>query len=684
MIKRKDPTVAALGVCAIVLSGLCGACATAPRSTERGASPPTSGKVQSIPIPEQPNGALATPASTRENAELKSITELYQKGEFETALQRLGAFEKTFPRSSLLPQIRNLAGLCYLLTRRPVEAAERFGKALQNHPRAHSFNQYILYNLARARFEANQLREAEEAAGRIDSQALDRENQIKLHHLKAGLLLKRNAGLEAAREVLVANRLMSPQQSQELRPTFSTTLELALESLPSTASLEDLYREFEDVPYADLVLFRLASRERSQNDTEKAAIHAQILLSRYPQSPYYAEASSFASVQEPEAPVEGRTIGVLLPLRGKFGRFGLRSLHSIELAFGIFDPASPDTKVNLVIEDTGDEPEQAVKALERLVREGHAVAVIGPLLTKGLDQVSRRAQELRVPLITLARQEGAPSDYVLPAGITLRLQATELARFAIERKGLKRFAILAPRDRVGEEFLQYFWTAAESLGGEVTGAESYTSGETDFRQQVDKLSGLYYTEARQRELDELAKAREENKIKKKTRKTEQFYNLKPIVDYDAVFIPDEPKVAGQVLPTFSYRDVDNMIFLGPSAWNSPELASRGGAYAERAFFVEAFRPEDPAPAARRFMESYKAAFGTDPTVMEAAAYDAAKLVSLALEESGTEPSRSEVLDRLRGLKDIPGATGSLSFRDGQFFRGMRTFTVRGGQISEVK
>src|SRR5262249_41889348 len=153
---------------------------------------------------------------------------------------------------------------------------------------------------------------------------------------------------------------------------------------------------------------------------------------------------------------------------------------------------------------------------------------------------------------------------------------------AVQQLGIHKFAMIYPRDKVGEEISQYFWDEVEGMGAQVVGAETYAPGETDFRQAVDKLSGLYYSEARQRELDELAKKREQDKIKKRTRKTEAYFNLRPITDYEAVFIPDEPKVAGQIIPTFAYRDVDHVKFLGTSAWNSPEFPSRVQAYAEHA------------------------------------------------------------------------------------------------------
>src|SRR5262249_22689744 len=156
----------------------------------------------------------------------------------------------------------------------------------------------------------------------------------------------------------------------------------------------------------------------------------------------------------------------------------------------------------LVMEDSGEDADQSVAALERLVSQHHAVVVIGPLLSKGIDQVTQRAQELGVPLISLARASSSATsgNYVFQAGITLQMQTEQIARYAHDRLGYSKFAEIYPRDKVGIETGNLFWDAVDGLNGaEIVGAETYAPGETDFRQVVDKLSGLYYTEARQRE-----------------------------------------------------------------------------------------------------------------------------------------------------------------------------------------
>jgi ABC-type branched-subunit amino acid transport system substrate-binding protein len=371
-------------------------------------------------------------------------------------------------------------------------------------------------------------------------------------------------------------------------------------------------------------------------------------------------------------------------MKGKFGKYGMKSLQGIQLAFGIFSPNDPDSRVQLIVEDSGDEPEQALKALNRLVLKHHVVAVIGPMLSKGVDQVSQRAQELGVPLISLSRRAGAQLDYVFQAGLTQQLQTYEIARYAVQNLSLRRFALLYPNDKFGSEISQSFWDAIEALGGKIVGAESYRPEETDFRQTVDKLSGLYYPEARQRELDLLSQEREANHIKKRTRKTEQFFNLRPIVDYDAVFIPDDPKVAGQILPTFAYRDVENIKFLGTSTWNSPDFLSRVQNYAEHAIFADAFFAESNSVTTRRFFDKYKASFNQEPTSLEAMAYDAGAILQKIVTSTRHPLSRSEIRDQLKGVKEFQGVTGKIFFKDGQFFRDLRIIKVKDGHFVEAR
>jgi branched-chain amino acid transport system substrate-binding protein len=663
---------------ALTLTILCvfaSSCATAP-APRKGQRPPR----PTAPPQTQTQGTELKPeqATPKEQAEYKQIQKLYLATAYDVALQKLLAFEKGNPRSPLMPQVRNLHGLTHLLRKQPLLAIPQFKRAIELTPNA-DFRHFVLYNLAACHMDLGQVDEAQAVLAEIRPEALDKETRVKYHSMRAKVFQRKASYLEAARESLALSRLLDASQ---LRGPFITQLEDSLKYLTDTSQLEQLYKDYEDAPLVDLVLFRLGAQELAIGKPGSAESHLKQLVARFPQTTHYADATDLMRSIQSRNIVDSASVGVLLPMKGKFARFGARSLQAIQLAFRIFNLDEADTKVTLVLEDSGEEPEQALRALNNLYFKHHVSAVIGPLLSKGIDQVTQRAQELGLPIVTLSQQPGVGGDYVFQSGLTPKLQAREIARYAIEKMGLERFAIIYPRDRFGEQYSQSYWDAVESMGGKIVGIESYTPGDTDFRQVVDKLSGLYYTDARAKELEELAKEREQLGIKKRTRKTERYFALKPIVDYQAVFIPDEPKVVGQILPTFAYRDVDHVKFLGISTWNSQDLVTRAGAHAEGATFVDAFYPQDEAGGVRKFVERYKATFNEEPGAIEALSFDAAHILETVL-SPGASRSREELKERLKGIRNFQGVTGRISYQEGQFARSLNVLTVQKGQILEV-
>ena len=158
-----------------------------------------------------------------------------------------------------------------------------------------------------------------------------------------------------------------------------------------------------------------------------------------------------------------------------------------------------------------------------------------------------------------------------------------------------------------------------------------------------------------------------------------------VVDFDAVFIPDEPKVVGQLLPTFAYRDIDKVKFLGISTWDSPELLKRAAKFVEGSVFVDGLFADSESVPTQTFITRFMRNTGVAPTTIEAIAYDAGLAVESALRDldPGTV-SRSEIKDRLRTVSDLPGATGMITYHDGEYSRSLTLLTVKDGKITELK
>ncbi len=577
-----------------------------------------------------------------------AMQSLYQKGKFNEAIDRGTALEKKIRSPLALSYVRNLKGLSYLAMRKPLPAIVQFQRALDYQP-PEAIKPYLQYNLAAALSDADQVDDTLETLKDINPANLNSETRSKFYAVRAKNLLSKLAWVDSARSTLEASRAAGATNGNK-----SSYVELLDRAVSQVAKQEDLLKilaGLEDAPLADRVRTRIAPGLN-------------------------LEAPAVTTVGD------SRTIGLLLPLSGRFADFGSRVLNAVTLALKVYDPVG--TEFKLEVEDTGDTVEQTIRALNRLANERQASVVIGPLLSKGIEQVTARAETLGIPLVAITQQPGTAGEYIISAGLTPKMQAFEVARVAVQKLGLKRFAIIHPRDKFGEQYSQSYWDAVESLGGKVVGIESYASGETDFRQVIDRLVGTYYTESRTREIDALTKQREEMKITKRTRKTTQYFDLPPIIEFDAVFIPDEPKVVGQILPTFAYRDVDKVKFLGISTWNSPELIKRAQVFSEGSVFVDGIFLDSESPSAQKFITRFQRDQGAPPSTIEAMAYDAGLAVESALRDLPAGMiSRSEIKSRLRSVSDLPGATGKISYRDGEYSRNLTLLTVKGGKIVEL-
>lgn len=600
------------------------------------------------PIPNSSQLAKEENAITK-NPEYQAIQSAFQRGKYDDAITRATALEKKTRSLLSLAYVRNLKGLSYLATRRPLPAIVQFQRALDYQP-PETIKPYLQYNLAAALTDADQVDDALETLKEISPDSLNLETRAKFHAVRAKNLIAKQSWVAAARATLEASKAAGPTVGT--KATYVELLDRSVSPITKQEEILAVLAGLEDSPIADRVKQRIAPG---------------------------------LNLEAPPATTVGEvhSIGVLLPLSGRFADFGSRVLQAITLAFRTYDPQGIAFK--LEIEDTGDSVEQTIRALNRLANERQVAAVIGPLLSKGIDQITSRAETLGMPMVTLTQQPGTPGDFIISAGLTPKMQAVAVAKTAIQKLGLKRFVIVHPRDKFGEQYSQSYWDAVEALGGQVVGAESYSSGETDFRAVIDRLVGTYYKEARQREITALEKIREEMKITRKTRKTAQYFDLPPIIEFDAVFIPDEPKVVGQILPTFAYRDVDKVKFLGISTWNSPELVKRAAAFADGSVFVDGLFTDSDSIPAQKFITRFMREAGTAPTTIEAMAYDAGLAVEVALRDiaPGTI-SRSEVKNRLRSVSELPGATGKISYQDGEYSRTLTLLTVKGGKIVELR
>ena len=218
-----------------------------------------------------------------------------------------------------------------------------------------------------------------------------------------------------------------------------------------------------------------------------------------------------------------------------------------------------------------------------------------------------------------------------------------LATYVVRELGLKRFAILYPDENYGRTFMNLFWDELIAQGALVVGVESYGSTVTDFADQINKLVGRYYT------------------VPRDLRDKNIPYNPKtPIIDFDAIFIPDAPKQAGLVIPQLAYYDVKDIYLLGTNLWHSSVLIKMARQFVQGAVMPDGFFAESTATNVENFVGTFAETFGRQPEFIEAVAYDSA-MILFQLVARPEVKFRSALRDALRTVKKFNGVTSFTSF-----------------------
>lgn len=431
-------------------------------------------------------------------------------------------------------------------------------------------------------------------------------------------------------------------------------------------------------------LYRLGENALDERDKDRARKYFASVRDFLPGSDLALRAQDILSQLESSRFVESKTIGVVLPLTGKNAPIGQKALRGIEMGLGLNTPGSG---FRLAVMDSEGNPDSARRGVERLVKEDNAIAIVGSLLSKTAPAVASKADELGVPTIGLSQKSGltdlGPS--VFRNALTSEMQVRYLVRTAMEDYGMKRFAIVYPNDPYGVEYTNLFWDEVLARGGTIASVQVYNPKETDFRYPIQRLVGTYYIEARVDEYKARSKhsveVAEKNKKKKSIRQSHEEDVLPPIVDFDAVFIPDSSKAMGQIAAFLSFSGVKGVKLLGTNLWNTLGLAKRAGNFANSLIFVDSFLPTLGTPS--RFVQEYKALYNEEPSLIEIQAYDSALILRQMVAQGAA--TRESLTRELSSLKRFPGALGVLNMSpDREIQRPLMALTLDKGDIVPLK
>ncbi len=364
---------------------------------------------------------------------------------------------------------------------------------------------------------------------------------------------------------------------------------------------------------------------------------------------------------------EQPVIGALLPLSGKQAALGNRVLDGLIAGFGLFDKRRP-APIELRIENYGSDPAAIHRAVAKLADEVRVLAIIGPPEFEAAREAAKAAQSAQVPLLALSpvvASEG-PRDFVFSDQRSDEREARTMASYAVKDLGLSRMVVFYPENAYGAAMMTAFREEVQRLGGKIRRVQSYKPDQTDFSGEIKKLAAIRTP-----------------RPSTKKKGAEAVKAPLPVLDFDALYLPDAFRRVRMILPQLAFHDVRGVQLLGTSQWYVPEGIRKEMDYFEGSVLTAPFFAESSKRLVIDFTDTLFGATGREPDYREALAYDTARMLLGALRDRSVT-DRKSLRDRLQRIEAFEGVTGSVSMtKTGEMQRRSFILKVEGKQIVDV-
>jgi branched-chain amino acid transport system substrate-binding protein len=361
-------------------------------------------------------------------------------------------------------------------------------------------------------------------------------------------------------------------------------------------------------------------------------------------------------------------IGEYGSLTGGDATFGSSTKAGVEVALAELTAAKQGKigglPVRVVVEDDQSQAQEAATAVQKLVNQDQAIAVIGEVASSRSLAGGPICQAAGVPMISPSSTNPKVTevgDYIFRMCFLDDFQGRSVAQFATQNLGLKRIAILKDvKSDYSMGLTQFFTQALTQMGGTVVAEQAYQAGDQDFSAQLTALKAK---------------------------------------NPEAIYIPGYYTEAGLIARKARELGI-NVPLLGSDGWESEKLLEIGGESLNGSYYTNHWALDMPKPELQAFVKTYKEKFaGSDPDAIAGLAYDAAKVLFACLEKIAAEdpetfkglasskagtPERKAATAKLRDLiaqtKDYPGVTGTITLDENRnASKPLVVLEIKGGQ-----
>lgn len=572
------------------------------------------------------------------NALFSKAEKLFQKKEYDNALKLYNEYISNFPKGYLAAEALIKIGLIQTALGKNDEARKIYEQVIGQYPDSF-FALTAKVEILTTLFNKGKYQQVIRRAGVILKTTNSRAHLLRTYILLGDSYLATDFAVDALDSYLSAYKKAENAEKEDIY----AKIEGAAKNADPKSIVRLLTRMGNDLPADDLI-YRLGVKKNEWKKYEDAVSLLSDFVEKFPKHNHVAQAEDLIKEINEKFTFNHNTLGCLLPLSGPYETYGHKILNSIELARSQFNAKNNRPLIRLIVKDTESDPEKAALAVQALSEE-RVGAIIGPVATH--EAAAAAAQEKRIPIITLSQKENITTigDYVFRNFITPKMQVESLVSYAMNVLGLRRFAVLYPDEKYGKTFAELFQDEVDAYGGEIVKVEPYGPDQTDFADPIKKLAES------DREFIEHPEEKAVGPVLEQT---------KPVIDFDAIFIPDGPTASGLILPQLAFYDVVGIQLLGTNLWHSHRLIQMAQQFSQGAIMVDGFFAESNSRKVKDFVNMFEETFDEKPGFIEAVAYDTAMILFNLVGRNDIQ-SRSQVKDEIMNLRNFHGLTGETSF-----------------------
>lgn len=329
----------------------------------------------------------------------------------------------------------------------------------------------------------------------------------------------------------------------------------------------------------------------------------------------------------PNDPVK---VGVAMALSGDVAALGVPIRDAAALAIAEKGEVLGH-KVEMDAQDDGCKPEPSVNVARRFTSDKLVVGVVGSMCSSGTipasDVYDKAHMVMISPSSTAPNVTSRGLKNVFRTCWNDEIQGAGQARFALEKLGAKKAALVHDKSPYGQGLMEAFRKTFEEGGGQVAAFEAIDVGQTDFSALVTKIK-----------------------------------QLNPDVVAFGGFIKEGAFLVRQL------REAGvKATFMGADGIDADEFVQNAGPAAEGVYISNGQALQGA--KYQEFARKYKEKYGKDPGVFTAQAYDAVNVLLAAVEKVAQKQLDGSLRIGKKALRDAvaaasgEGATGPLEFKE---------------------